>query len=206
MLFMVRSLGRTLNLLQWSSFAFLILLSVFAIYCVEANTLSNDLTLYQQRRNSLADPKKQTAAADLLPTELVLVATMDGSIRGVDRFQGIVHWTLKGGPKSSMIKSSSDFKIHKWYKPGPTSETSDDDSTRLFMDDVLGDENLYQDSDYHLAESPYEENGQVEDADVYYIIEPHDGGTLYLYADGRPLEVTSFLFFTKIIIAHCILF
>lgn len=193
MVLLVRSFRSTLNLFQWFSFTFLISLSLFATYCVAANSISNDLTFY---RNTLSDRKQYT---DLIPTELVLVSTMDGSIRGIDRFQGTVHWTLKGGPKSSMIKSNSDFKLHKLYKPGPTSKMDpDDDRIRLFMDDVIGDENTIRDENYQLAEEPWETNGEeVEDSNVYYIIEPQDGGTLYLYSDGRPLEVSIFMLTKK---------
>ncbi|KAI8075463.1 uncharacterized protein B0P05DRAFT_588497 [Gilbertella persicaria] len=134
-------------------------------------------------------------AGTLIPTNLVLVSTLDGSIRGIDRFQGDVHWTLKGGPGSSLIKSNSNFETHKLYRPGPTTErqdSEDEETNPLFLDtlnDIMTD-NEDSDDDFNLQESW--EDSEVEDPDIYYIIEPQEGGVLYLYGDGRPLEKLPF--------------
>lgn len=208
MVLMVRSFRSTLNLISWVSFSIIILLSMFAIYCVEAKpSFPNDITLYQHKLGPPNKDTKDTSTAPpnpgaLIPTNLVLVSTLDGSIRGIDRFQGDVHWTLKGGPGSSLIKSNSNFETHKLYKPGPYSEprdssgnsSSDEDTDRLFLDtfdDVLTDgeysDDYNDDPEFNLQESS--DSDDADDLDIYYIIEPQDGGTLYLYGDGRPLEV-----------------
>jgi hypothetical protein len=193
MVLMVRSIGLTLTLLQKLVFALLILLSTFAVYCVEGRpSFSNEMTLYQQ---DLYDPtrkeKNSTSTSsipnDLVPTNLVLVSTMDGSIRGVDRYHGDVHWILKGGPGSSLIKSTSKFETNK-HKDS----SDEEDTEKLFMDsfnDIIttdpdDSDDLYEDPEFNIDPSSYE-----EDEDVYYIVEPQDGGIIYLYSDGRPLEV-----------------
>lgn len=234
MVLMVRSFRSTMKLLQWVSFSIIILLSMFAIYCVESKaSFSNDVTVYQKRHYIIDSTQKDkdttpSPGQGLLPTNLVLVSTLDGSIRGVDRYEGRVHWTLKGGPGSSLIKSNSHFETHRLYKPGPTSvnskhaqqqdkqqvlkeqefvvvEEDDDDDFNLFQDslsgeftsstDTEGDSDSADDEfdDFNFERFPWEdseaEEENVEDADIYYIIEPQDGGSLYIYGDGRPLEV-----------------
>jgi hypothetical protein len=114
---------------------------------------------------------------DLLSTALVLVSTMDGSIRGVDRYKGIVYWTLQGGPGNSAIKSSIHFNTHKEQHPSQ--------KERDIFSDVLQDASYVGDT--HLEKSTRDEH------DIYYIVEPHDGGGLYIYGDGRPLQVRIFL-------------
>lgn len=228
MVLVVRSFRSTLNLIQWVSFSIIILLSMFAIYCVESKaSFPSDMTIYQQKRSLLLDSSRKegggrggkdaasssSAAASaspsgLIPTNLVLVSTLDGSIRGIDRFQGDVHWTLKGGPGSSLIKSNSNFETHKLYKPGPTSvdrrdsnggSSDEEDTDRLFLDtfnDILTDgddsDDYNDDSEFNLQDH-WDDSDDAEDPDIYYIIEPQDGGTLYIYGDGRPLEVFFFL-------------
>lgn len=187
---------------------------MFAIYCVESKVpYSKDLTLYQKQHLLLDSNQKDgketlpSSGNDLLPTNLVLVSTMDGSIRGIDRFEGRVHWTLKGGPGSSLIKSNSHFETHKLYKQGPASVNSkinrdrrekEDECDKLFVDTVRNmdtdeDNDSIDDEfdDFNLEQQPWEdsEDGENEEADIYYIIEPQDGGSLYIYGDGRPLEV-----------------
>jgi hypothetical protein len=193
---------------------------MFAIYCVESKpSFPKDMTLYQQKRNLLfensqkdATNKDAAAAAaaasapaspgNLIPTNLVLVSTLDGSIRGIDRFQGDIHWTLKGGPGSSLIKSNTNFETHKLYKPGPTSEvesnssSDEEDNSRLFLDtlnDILSDtgdsDDFSDDPEFHDLQEEWED-AEEELSNIYYIIEPQDGGTLYIYGDGRPLEVS----------------
>jgi hypothetical protein len=225
MVLMVRSFRSTMNLITWLTFSVIILLSMFAIYCVESKpSFPKDMTLYQQKRNLIFENQKDTsnkntaasAASEasappsprnLIPTNLVLVSTLDGSIRGIDRFQGNIHWTLKGGPGSSLIKSNTNFETHKLYKPGPTSEvessssSDEEDNSHLFFDtleDILsgtGDsDDLSNDPKFHDLQQKWE-NAEEELSNIYYIVEPQDGGTLYIYGDGRPLEV-SFLMIT----------
>ncbi|KAI9469862.1 MAG: hypothetical protein EXX96DRAFT_587700 [Benjaminiella poitrasii] len=206
MVLMVRSFGSTMTLFKWLSFSTLILLSTFAIYCVDSKpSLRNDMTLYQHKRNLLLESSQKgekEAFSDqdsLLPTNLVLVSTLDGSIRGIDRFHGDVHWTLKGGPGSSLIKSTSNFETHKLYKSGSLSSLFDDDDisdneddSELFLDalnDVLTDEDDSDDPEFNLEHHAWDES---EDSDVYYVIEPQNGGVLYVYGDGRPLEKLPF--------------
>ncbi|KAL9544456.1 hypothetical protein MBANPS3_007611 [Mucor bainieri] len=202
---------------------------MFAIYCVESKaSFPSDITIYQQKRGLLLDSSRKeggggarggknaassasaaaaAAPGGLLPTNLVLVSTLDGSIRGIDRFQGDVHWTLKGGPGSSLIKSNSNFETHKLYKPGPTSvdrrdstgsSSEEEDTDRLFLDtfnDILTDgddsDDYNDDPDFNLPDH-WDDSDDAEDPDIYYIIEPQDGGTLYIYGDGRPLEKLPF--------------
>ena len=216
MVLMVRSFRSTKNLVQCISFFFIIVLSMFAVYCVDAKT--NDVGFYQKRHLLIEGQKDKenipSARNQLLPTNLVLVSTLDGSIRGVDRFEGNVYWTLKGGPGSSLIKSNSHFETHKLYKQGPNSdqakdtassqqsskveEEDEEDRYKLFVDTLQDidteDESDSADDDmdqFNLEQYPWEdsEDGDNEEADMYYIIEPQDGGGLYLYGDGRPLEV-----------------
>lgn len=204
MVLMVRSIGITLSLLQRVFFSLLMLLSTFAVYCIEGKaSFSKEMTLYQQQQNVIFDPsqkEKNTSSNsipnDLVPTNLVLVSTMDGSLRGIDRYHGNVHWTLKGGPGSSLIKSTSKFETHN--KQGTISESKDssdeESDEKLFMDtmnDITTDpddsDDLYEDPEFNM-DPPWETN--EEEGDIYYIIEPQDGGIIYLYSDGRPLEVS----------------
>lgn len=122
----------------------------------------------------------QTKAHDehLILTDLVLVASLDGSIRGIDRLKGRVYWTLAGGG-SSLVQSSTHFQSREQNEH---SAHEDDAFTSIFVD-VLADEeadNLEQQSNDVVGTNEH---------DVYYIVEPQDGGTLYLYGAGRPLEV-----------------
>ncbi|KAI8354037.1 hypothetical protein BD560DRAFT_438390 [Blakeslea trispora] len=160
------------------------------------------MTLYQQKRTMLIeeDPEKTTPAptSNLIPTNLTLISTLDGSIRGINRFHGEIYWTLKGGPNSSLIRSNSQFQTHKLYKSEPnmpqeeSEDESEDDTSQLFIDTF--DDTLATGMDsYDLEEQqPWEDSEEVDDLDMYYIIEPQDGGILYLYADGRPLEKLPF--------------
>jgi hypothetical protein len=174
-----------MNLIQWLSFSIIILLSMFAVYCVESKpSFPNDLTFYQKRRlliESNGKDKNTTPASrnNLIPTNLVLVSTLDGSIRGIDRFEGRVHWTLKGGPGSSLIKSNSHFQTHKLYKEGPATasatsfsnegglgnekeeEEKDDDDYKLFVDtlrDIESDEESDSEEDDSEEEDPNDFN------------------------------------------------
>lgn len=208
---MVRSFRSTLNLLQWLSFSIIILLSMFAIYCVESkSSFSSELTYYQKRHLLLDSNQKETEESttgnDLLPTNLVLVSTLDGSIRGIDRFEGRVHWTLKGGPGSSLIKSNSHFETHKFYKQGTgsmdstTAAAEQEENDKLFVDTLSNmdtDEDSTDDDldDFNLDQHSWEDSEDSEEQDIYYIIEPQDGGSLYIYGDGRPLEVITKGFF-----------
>ncbi|KAI8333189.1 hypothetical protein EDC96DRAFT_526122 [Choanephora cucurbitarum] len=208
MVLMVRSFRSPMNAFKWLPFSLLILLSLLAIYCVESKpSFPKDMTLYQQKRTMLIETGQKDSEEsptpaptnNLIPTNLTLVSTLDGSIRGINRFHGEVYWTLKGGPNSSLIKSNSQFQTHKLYKSEPSipqeSEESEDDISQLFMDtfeDTLTNNDV-DGYDYNLQEQqPWEDSEEVEDLDIYYIIEPQDGGVLYLYADGRPLEKLPF--------------
>lgn len=199
MVLMVRSIGITLNLVQQLFFGLLMLLSTFAVYCIEGKpSFSKEMTLYQQEQDPLYDSSRKEKNSssnsipnDLVPTNLVLVSTMDGSIYGVDRYNGDVHWTLKGGPESSLIKSTSKFETNKHGTASESKDSSDEeDNEKLFMDtfnDILSDpddsDDLYEDPEFNMDTSYEEED------DIYYIVEPQEGGIIYLYSDGRPLEV-----------------
>ncbi|KAI9356041.1 hypothetical protein BD770DRAFT_444299 [Pilaira anomala] len=181
---------------------------MFAIYCVESkSTFSSELTYYQKRHLLLDSNQKETEESttgnDLLPTNLVLVSTLDGSIRGIDRFEGRVHWTLKGGPGSSLIKSNSHFETHKFYKQGAgdmdstTAVAEQEENDKLFVDTLSNmdtDEDSTDDDldDFNLDQHSWEDSEDSEEQDIYYIIEPQDGGSLYIYGDGRPLEKLPF--------------
>ncbi|KAG2235734.1 hypothetical protein INT48_009149 [Thamnidium elegans] len=181
---------------------------MFAIYCVESKaSFSTDLTYYQKRHLLLDSNQKEakersgSSGNDLLPTNLVLVSTLDGSIRGIDRFEGRVHWTLKGGPGSSLIKSNSHFETHKFYKQGSAGSVhsaEEDEHDKLFVD-TLNTMDTDEDSttddeldEFNLDQHPWEDSEDSEEQDIYYIIEPQDGGSLYIYGDGRPLEKLPF--------------
>jgi hypothetical protein len=201
---------------------------MFAIYCVESKPSfpsNSDITLYQKRHLLIEAAQKDgkessspNAGNELLPTNLVLVSTLDGSIRGIDRFEGRVHWTLKGGPGSSLIKSNSHFETHKLYKQGPASVNSksnirveqeeEEEGDKLFLDTLRNvqsdDDNDSVDEEFDEfnleQQQPWEDSEDVSEHDdddedeIYYIIEPQDGGSLYIYGDGRPLEVRKSFF------------
>ncbi|KAI8969235.1 hypothetical protein BDF20DRAFT_152288 [Mycotypha africana] len=228
MVLMVRSFRSTVNILQWLCFSFFILLSTFAIYCVDSTPASSqEIILYHHQKRSAegAETRLQTTQSkghnksratslqqdfpdvpsDLYPTNLVLVSTLDGSIRGIDRFQGDVHWTLKGGPSSSLIKSNSKFETHQLYKSGPDFSNSyeseeETDEEKLFDDDTFDDvitdaDDSFEamDDNIQLQESVWDQtDNDMNESEIYYIIEPQNGGTLYLYEDGQPLEKLPF--------------
>ncbi|KAI7907214.1 uncharacterized protein BX663DRAFT_495206 [Cokeromyces recurvatus] len=205
MVLMVRSFGSTMTLFKWLLVSVLMLLSTLAIYYVDAKpSFPNDMTLYQHKQNLLLDSsqkerKNSSPVSDnLLPTNLVLVSTLDGSIRGIDRFQGNVHWTLKGGPGSSLIKSTSNFETHRLYKSSISEDniSDNDDNNELFLDtfnDILTNrddsDEFNDDPEFNLQQQEWDE---AEETDIYYIIEPQNGGILYVYGDGRPLEKLPF--------------
>ncbi|KAI9269455.1 kinase-like domain-containing protein [Helicostylum pulchrum] len=58
---------------------------------------------------------------------------------------------------------------------------TDEDST---TDDEL--------DEFNFNQHPWEDSEDSEEQDIYYIIEPQDGGSLYIYGDGRPLEKLPF--------------
>lgn len=177
---MVRSFRTTLNLFQWLPFLFIILVSIFAVYIVEAappfgfrdETEQHNILIEQQA----ADPTRRN---DLVSTALVLISMLDGSIVGVDRFKGHVYWTLQGGP--ALIKANSH---HATPQPEETEEQN------IFRD-VLPDIDSFGldefDMDHQNAyQEPWDDQ---QEPDIYYIIEPQDGGSIYVYGDGRPLQV-----------------
>ncbi|KAI9263747.1 hypothetical protein BY458DRAFT_514231 [Sporodiniella umbellata] len=169
MVLMVRSYrSSTLSIFQWVSFSLLILLSTFAIYCVECKT-SYDLAVYQRRHIV------EETETDLLPTDLVLVFTLDGSIRGLDRYDGRCYWTLQGGNQSSLIKADSQFETHE---------------TSLFKNQKENHNIIPGRRDNENPQSPQWESEPEQE--LYYIVEPQEGGNLYIYGDGRPLEKLPF--------------
>lgn len=107
----------------------------------------------------------------LIPTDMVLISSLDGSIRAVDRFKGIVYWTLPGRASAgSLIKST--------VRIAATDSSLD---VLADNDDMMDKHNNDSDDDQHWLEQ--------EKHDLYYIVEPHNGGGLYLYGSGKPLEV-----------------
>ena len=191
MVLMVRSFrSSTHNVFQWISFSLLILLSMFAIYCIECKS-SYELAFYRQKRHVFDTAATTTAEGELLPTDLILVFTLDGSIRGMDRYDGRSYWTLQGGHKSSLIKADSQFKTHQMK----LSEQQQDEGS--IFNDIVPD--IHSENDIELKHGDWQDNEEddnKEEQDVYYIVEPQEGGNLYIYGDGRPLEVinsTTFL-------------
>ncbi|KAG1450406.1 hypothetical protein G6F56_008359 [Rhizopus delemar] len=147
---------------------------------LRGETSANDLIYQQQQKRHLLEEIE----TDLLPTDLVLVFTLDGSIRGMDRYDGRSYWTLQGGHKSSLIKADSQFKTH---------------GMKLFDEEEEEEEEEEEDG-FHDMVPDVRENGELKEPhwkneteqDVYYIVEPQEGGTLYIYGDGRPLEKLPF--------------
>lgn len=200
MVLMVRSFRTsTHSLFHWFTFSALILLSLLAIYCVECKS-HYELEPYSKRH--LLEPPIQKEA-ELLPTDLILVFTLDGSIRGIDRYDGTSYWTLQGGQRSSLIKADSQFKTHEMKLYDDSDDDDDDD-----YNEEEGYSGLFNDLVPEVHEPEVQENdilkiknkkSKVDDSikeddkdlqqDVYYIIEPQDGGNLYIYGDGRPLKV-----------------
>jgi hypothetical protein len=90
-----------------------------------------------------------------------VAATIDGSLHGIDNRSGKTLWSLNCF-NSSLVKSNFlPWGSKKQSKSGEDPEQSNDD-----RDD----------------EAMFEE---------LYIPEPTNGGTLYLYAPGKPIEVIS---------------
>ncbi|KAI8878466.1 hypothetical protein K501DRAFT_228346 [Backusella circina FSU 941] len=144
---------------------------------------------------------------------------LDGSIVGVDRFKGHVYWTLQGGPGNGLIKSHSH---HATNEQGDSNNNKskqveeDEDETEeqeeeqkeeeqesIFLD-VLPDIDSFGLDDFDMKSNPNKQNAykqkpwhdtttpDIEETDIYYIIEPQDGGSIYIYGDGRPLQKLPF--------------
>lgn len=124
----------------------------------------------------------------LIPTDMVLISSLDGSIRAVDRFKAIVYWTLpgraSGASGGTLIKST----VHI---PATAKKITPDSSLGALVgsEDMVDDHNNSDNNnndDHHRQEQHWIEQ---EKHDLYYIVEPHNGGGLYLYGSGKPLEV-----------------
>lgn len=131
----------------------------------------------QRTTNNISD--------DLIPTDLVLISSLDGSVRGVDRFKGTVYWTLQGGTSgSSVIRSTTHFRTNYDTRQQHADRSMHDES-RAF-DDYLMDEDEISGQNILVSD---DDDAYAEGYEIYYIVEPQNGGTLYVYGEGRPLEV-----------------
>ena len=99
---------------------------------------------------------------NLMITDMVLISLLDGSIRNVDRLKGSVYWTLPATGSSTLIQSTSHGR----------KQTSENDWDNI---DALEDG-----PDQFLADSEEPEDTKQ----MQYIVEPQNGGVLYLYSDG----------------------
>ncbi|KAI7860855.1 hypothetical protein BDC45DRAFT_529476 [Circinella umbellata] len=110
-----------------------------------------------QRRQSPPDNED-----NLMITDMVLISLLDGSIRNVDRLKGSVYWTLPATGSSSLIRSTSHGQ----------KQTPENDWDNI--------NELEDQADQFLADSEEPEDTKQ----MHYIVEPQNGGILYLYSDG----------------------
>ncbi|KAF7727483.1 bifunctional endoribonuclease/protein kinase ire1 [Apophysomyces ossiformis] len=210
------------TLLPFPQKAWLLVFFIVVLALVTRNVASepaaprgSDLSPYTRRRDMRSNGDIQHRTQPLKQTDLILVCTLDGSIRAIDRLQGNVYWTLQGSSGSSLIKTSNHFQDR-------LDEDDDiygvDDNDRFddteTEDQVLSDHNARMVED---ADQPELDNLEWTDTDndtvapsllrkadlqpvwqapeghnVYYIVEPNNGGTLYLYKEDKPLEKIPF--------------
>ncbi|KAI8584377.1 hypothetical protein K450DRAFT_219550 [Umbelopsis ramanniana AG] len=123
-------------------------------------------------------------------SKLILVSTLDGSIIAMDKFEEYVYWTLKGGPNGELLKTESYFH---------TENTSQNQSPEFDYDDIFADTvgDDYEDDDERdmWSDLPPDiaplvdmgENDVPSPSDIFYIVEPKDNGTIYLYQNGQKL-------------------
>ena len=128
-------------------------------------------------------------------SKLILVSTLDGSIIAMDKFENYVYWTLKGGPNGELLKTESYFH---------TDTTSQDQQPKFEYDDIFADTvgDDYEDEDERdmwsdlppdiapLVDVGENDNPSSPPSDIFYIVEPKDNGTVYLYENGQKLTVS----------------
>ncbi|KAI8138581.1 hypothetical protein BJV82DRAFT_582748 [Fennellomyces sp. T-0311] len=102
-------------------------------------------------------PQQDTPATDtgVKLTDMVLISLLDGSIRNVNRLHSEVYWTLPATSSSTLIRSTAHFR-----------------------EQALDDWKLDQ------VEQTDDTLDQQQDDQAHYIVEPQNGGTIYVYNDG----------------------
>ncbi|ORX50239.1 hypothetical protein DM01DRAFT_1100096 [Hesseltinella vesiculosa] len=128
-----------------------------------------------------------------LLVDMVIVITLDGSIRAIGRYDSLTYWTIGGSSgtrtESSLVKSNIHFA--SLLTVGQTRM----ETYSQFMDNL--------DDDHHPSEDvPFRNLPETDKALSYwtnpqqygiaYIVEPTDGGILYKYTDGEHLRKLPF--------------
>jgi hypothetical protein len=128
-------------------------------------------------------------------SKLILVSTLDGSIIAMDKLEDYVYWTLKGGPNGELLKTESYFHTESAIQDQNPNFDYDD----MFADTV-GDD--YEDEDERdmwndlppdvatLVDMGENDVPSSPPSDMFYIVEPKDNGTIYLYENGKKLTVS----------------
>ncbi|KAG0172317.1 bifunctional endoribonuclease/protein kinase ire1 [Apophysomyces sp. BC1034] len=218
----MKTSSRFLQNTPWLSIFFIILLVAATRSTARDTSIprGSDLLPYAKQKNIRS---KRAIPSENLPgepkplkqTDLILVCTLDGSIRGVDRLRGAVYWTLQGSSGSSLIKTSSHFD-NRYSGHNGIYETNEDETLQNmetedqeFANDMSRqpeDETQTGPIDFSYGSTENDTDTPTlikktelqsvwqapEGHDVYYIVEPNDGGTLYLYKEDKPLEKIPF--------------
>lgn len=182
-----------------------------------APTIPSDRT----HRYSASNARQPTPHQRYTPVDIVLVTLLDGSIRGIGRYDGRVYWTIRGGTQASLVKSNAQYKS-RLVPDSLLDQQQQQRQSFVMADNILDDDDnddgddddsdsdyhdLHYDSENHSHEAPLlgdtkrallnrnEEKAvgflsrYPQDHNVSYIIEPVDGGIMYLQVDGEPLQV-----------------
>lgn len=187
---------RIRHLLSWAIVVIIQIVTFVATTELTFSGYNKDLSLYPpgsyliQRHQQFGDrgqKKINKVSDDLIPTDLILISSLDGSVRGVDRSTGNVYWTLQGGTSgSSVIRSTIHFRTkHDIRRQRP--ENSMHDESHAFDDFLMDDSEESSSQEMSVTD---DDNADAEGYEMYYIVEPQNGGILYVYGEGRPLEVS----------------
>ncbi|KAI9491441.1 kinase-like domain-containing protein [Zychaea mexicana] len=106
---------------------------------------------------------------------MVLVSLLDGSIRSVDRLKASVYWTLPATGSSTLIHSSAHIRKQQQQQQQAFQDIWDN------IDSLDQGDNLLQQQQREESESSEE---TLPTNQAHYIVEPQNGGTLYLYDEG----------------------
>jgi hypothetical protein len=155
------------------------------------NSNANYNQLQQRSNNGYINPVGRSSFRE---SKLILVSTLDGSIIAMDKFENYIYWTLKGGPNGELLKTASYFHTEN---SGQEQKTGFDDDD-IFADivgndyDDDGERDMWSDLPPDIA--PLVDMGEDDVSstppnDIFYIVEPKDNGTIYIYENGKKLAV-----------------
>ncbi|KAI8083052.1 uncharacterized protein BX664DRAFT_317049 [Halteromyces radiatus] len=135
---------------------------------------------------------------------MIIATSLDGSIRGIGRYDSQVYWTIRGGQQASLVKSNANHQSRLVQDSLPQSNSIFDNDNNDYYNKYdyqhTYDEKVYNNMAPLLEEKVTPDNEKAvrlwnnlpQNYNVSYIIEPVNGGILYLHIEGEPLQKLPF--------------